>query len=270
MIDFDTHERSRWAGRATTFRDSFADLCAYPAAALLAAATVRAGDRVLDAGTGTGTVAALACDRDALVTAVDAEPGMVELTRARLPAARVLPATLPRLPFGDGEFDAAVANFVLNHVGDPAATLGELRRVVRPGGRIAVTVWPNPAPPAQHTWTLIFDEAGVERPAGLPRLAPDRDFPRTTAGLSALLTRAGLTDVTSETIAWDHRTDAEAWWNGTAGGLATAGLVLAAQDPATVARVRAVFDRQMAAYRQPDGLLALPTAALLAAATVSG
>jgi ubiquinone/menaquinone biosynthesis C-methylase UbiE len=42
---------------------------------------------------------------------------------------------------------AAVANIVPNHVGDPAAGLAELRRVVRPGVRVAVTLWPTPQPP---------------------------------------------------------------------------------------------------------------------------
>ncbi len=49
------------------------------------------------------------------------------------------------LPFGEGSFDAVTANFVLNHVGDPAATLTEMRRVLRPGGRL---------PPAGRTLAL--------------------------------------------------------------------------------------------------------------------
>ncbi|MCM0674286.1 SAM-dependent methyltransferase, partial [Micromonospora phytophila] len=60
---FDAHERRRWAGRASAYARSFARLCAHPTAALLDAAQVRAGARVLDAGTGPGTVAALASQR---------------------------------------------------------------------------------------------------------------------------------------------------------------------------------------------------------------
>jgi len=268
MTAFDDHERSQWAGRAAAYRDSFAALCAHPAEALLDAADVKAGDRVLDVGTGTGTVAALACDRGGRVVAVDAEPSMLELTRRRLPDVEVRRATLPRLPFPDGAFDAAVANFVINHVGDPAAAVGELRRVVRPGGRVAVTIWPYPPPPAQQLWATIFDAAGVERPADLPRLTPDRDFARTCDGLSGLLRRAGLSRVRCGTIAWIHRTDPESWWTGPAAGIGSPGLVMQRQDARTLDRIRQHYDRLTSAYRDAGGHLALPAAALLAAAAV--
>ncbi|GIE89764.1 class I SAM-dependent methyltransferase [Actinoplanes regularis] len=266
---FDEYERSRWAGRATAYQGSFAALCAYPAGALLDAAEVKVGDRLLDVGTGTGTVAALACARGAGVVAVDAEPSMLELARRRVPAAEVQHAELPRLPFAEDSFDAAVANFVINHVGDPMAAIRELRRVVRPGGRIAVTIWPYPAPPAQQLWTTIFDAAGAERPTDLPRVAPDRDFPRTSDGLSNLLRQAGLADVGCDTITWNHRTDPESWWNGPANGIGSFGLVMQRQTADTIDRVRVQYELHTAAYRDADGRLALPTAALLASASVS-
>ncbi|MEU8816825.1 class I SAM-dependent methyltransferase [Actinoplanes sp. NPDC048796] len=262
--DFDLHERAQWAGRATAYQGSFAALCAHPAGALLDAAGVEAGVRVLDAGTGTGTVAALAWARGAHVVAVDAEPSMLELTSRRVPAAEVHRAVLPELPFPDGSFDAAVANFVVNHVGDPTAAIRELRRVVRPGGRVAVTIWPYPAPPAQRLWSTVFDAAGVDRPAGLPRLAPDKDFPRTEDGLATLLRRSGLAGVTSETITWTHRTDPESWWSGPANGLSAPGQVMRRQDTATLAHIRQSYDEHTAAFLDDDGRLALPTAALLA------
>ncbi|GIF39053.1 class I SAM-dependent methyltransferase [Actinoplanes xinjiangensis] len=266
---FDEYERVQWAGRATAFAGSYAALCAHPAGALLDAARTGAGDRVLDVGTGIGTVAALACSRGARVTAVDAEPSMVEMARRRVPGAEVRRATLPRLPFADGAFDVAVANFVINHVGDPVAAVRELRRVVRPGGHVAVTIWPYPPPPAQRLWGTIFDAAGVERPADLPRVAPDRDFPRTADGLTALLGRAGLTDAGCETVVWNHRTDPASWWAGPASGIGAHGAVMQRQDAATVDRIRIEYDRHTAAHRGADGLLSLSTAALLASAVVT-
>jgi SAM-dependent methyltransferase len=266
---FDEHERSRWAGRATAYQDSFAALCAHPAGALLDAAAVKARDRLLDVGTGTGTVAALAWSRGAKVVAVDAEPSMLELAHSRVPAVEFHHAALPQLPFTDDSFDAAVANFVINHVGDPMAAIRELQRVVRPGGRIAATIWPYPSPPAQQLWTTIFDAAGVDRPTDLPRLAPDKDFPRTNDGLSNLFRHAGLTDVGCDSIAWSHHTDPDSWWNGPANGIGTPGLVMQSQDPSTINRIRTQYDQHTAAYRDADGQLALPTAALLAFGSVT-
>ncbi|MFU8871466.1 class I SAM-dependent methyltransferase [Micromonospora sp. SL4-19] len=267
-IDFDEHERSRWAGRATAYERSFGRLCAYPAEALLDAAAVGAGRRVIDVGTGPGTVAAAALARGAEVVAVDAEASMRDAARRNAPGAQVREGVLPHLPFPAGGFDAAVANFVLNHVGDPAAGLAELCRVVRPGGRVAVTVWPVPQPPLQRLWGEAVAAAGVAAPADLPRLAPERDFPRTEAGLSGLLAAAGLADVRCATLGWAHRTDPESWWAGPAHGVATIGLLLERQPAAARERVRQEYDRLSARYRDTDGNLALPTAALLASGRV--
>ena len=280
-VGFDARERAMWAGRAGAYLGSFAGLCAYPAGALLDAAEVGAGCRVLDVGTGPGTVAALAWERGAVVVAVDAEPSMVEAARRRVPGMPVWEATLPGLPFEGGSFDVAVANFVVNHVGDPAAAVGELRRVVRPGGRGAVTIWPQPAPPLQRMWGEVLEAASAAGGAGggAPAATPDmarvrvdagRDFARTVDGLAALRAGAGLGDVRCETVAWTHRVGVDDWWSGPANGLGALGMALDGQPAAVVGRVRRAYDQVSAAYLGPDGRLALPTAALLAAGTVTG
>ncbi|SCG42667.1 class I SAM-dependent methyltransferase [Micromonospora humi] len=267
-VDFDAHERSRWTGRARAYRRSFGRLCAYPTGALLDAAAVRAGRRVIDVGTGPGTVAAAALARGARVVAVDAEPGMLAAARRTATGAGLVGGALPRLPFPDARFDAAVANFVLNHVGDPAAALAELRRLVRPGGRVAVTLWPFPHPPLQRLWREAIDAADVVPPTDLPRLAPERDFPRTEEGVTGLLSAAGLSDAGCATVSWTHRADPADWWAGPAAGIGAVGLVVQRQAPAVRARIRQEYDRLTAGCRTTDGMLALPTAALLGAATV--
>ena len=136
---FDTAERAMWAGRADAYAASFARLCAYPVPDLLDAAQVVAGTYVLDAGTGTGTDALAALARGARVRAVDADAGMVAAARAAGVDASI--AVLPELPFPDGEFDVVLGNFVVNHVGRPRAALAELRRVLKPGGRLAVVTF---------------------------------------------------------------------------------------------------------------------------------
>jgi len=261
---FDQHERRQWRDRASAYAESFAHLCGHTATALLDAAAVGPRVGVLDVGTGTGTVAALAGARGASVTAVDAEASMVAYAREAAPGVRVIEATLPDLPFDDHTFDAVVANFVLNHVGDPRTAVAELRRVARPGGRVAVTIWPYPQPPLQRLWAEAVDVPGLVRPARAVSLEPALDFPRTADGLSDLLAAAGLSDVTCETVDWEHVTDLDSWWSGPANGVASVGQLVTAQTPEVVDLIRARYVELASAYRRPDGLLALPTSALLA------
>ena len=95
--------------------------------------------RVLEVGCGWGELAEwIARDTGAEVVAVDLSPRMVELARERGVDARV--ADVQQLPFADGEFDLVVAAWMLYHVPDLDRGIGELARVLRPGGRlVAVT-----------------------------------------------------------------------------------------------------------------------------------
>ncbi|MGA5820995.1 class I SAM-dependent methyltransferase [Kitasatospora sp. NPDC094028] len=250
-----------WAGAARAYAGSFAGLCGGTTGALLDAAEVGEGTRVLDVGTGPGTVAAAALARGARVVAVDAEPSMVALATANAPGAAVSHAVLPELPFPDDSFDAVVANFVVNHVEDPWAALAELRRVVRPGGRAAVTIWAETGNEAMSLFGDALDEAGVVRPVFAAR---PMNFPRTVDGLRGLLEEAGWAGVVGGELAWTHRADPEAWWSGPAGGVANIGLVVTGQTPETIARIKSVYDRLAGERVAEDGLLDLPAVALLA------
>ncbi len=100
------------------------------------------GRRVLDAGCGSGPLTAAMRDKGAVVTGIDASAGMVDLARQRLGEGadlRVADLAAP-LPFADGEFDVVVASLVLHYLEDWTGALGELRRVLKPGGRLMVSV----------------------------------------------------------------------------------------------------------------------------------
>jgi SAM-dependent methyltransferase len=101
-----------------------------------------AGRRILDAGCGSGPIAAALRDRGATVTGFDSSAGMLELARRRLgPGTDLHVADLARpLPFPDGAFDDVIAALVLHYLEDWTAPLAELRRVLRPGGRLIVAV----------------------------------------------------------------------------------------------------------------------------------
>src|SRR5262249_27014216 len=100
---------------------------------------------LLDVGTGPGFVASAAVARGATVTGVDVADAMVALATRRVPDATFRQGSAEALPFGDGEFDAVVGNFVRLHLGQPERAFQATRRVLRPGGRCAFTVWQEPA-----------------------------------------------------------------------------------------------------------------------------
>jgi ubiquinone/menaquinone biosynthesis C-methylase UbiE len=143
-MDFDSYARRLWAGRADAYEHGFARLTVHAVGALLDAARVGTGTRVLDVGTGPGVVAGAAVARGARVTAVDAEPSMAEAAARNVPGLDVRVAVLPDLPLPAAGFDAVTGNFVIHATGDPAAVLAQLRRVLRAGGRLALTCWSEP------------------------------------------------------------------------------------------------------------------------------
>jgi demethylmenaquinone methyltransferase/2-methoxy-6-polyprenyl-1,4-benzoquinol methylase len=97
------------------------------------------GDTVLDVATGTGAVAHEVLTRKGCkVVGLDQSPEMLAEARRRLPEnVTLVEGTAERLPFEEASFDALTFTYLLRYVSDPAATLRELARVVRPGGTIA-------------------------------------------------------------------------------------------------------------------------------------
>jgi len=100
-------------------------------------------DVVLDVAAGTGHVARSLAPKVRTVIAVDTtaamlEQGWIEAKRAALRNVVFMQADAAALPFMDGSFDVVVSRFALHHFEDPRLQIGEMKRVLRPGGRLAV------------------------------------------------------------------------------------------------------------------------------------
>jgi len=171
-----------------------------------------AGDRVLDLGCGGGRHAFEAHRRGAHVVAVDRSDAETPAVAALLAAMRLeteAPADALgtavrgdalRLPFADGAFDRVVAAEVLEHLPDDGAAMGELARVLRPGGTLAVTVprWF----PEQVCWALADDYHAPAVAGGHVRIYR-------AAQLAGRLERAGLAVVGSHHA---HALHTPYWW----------------------------------------------------------
>jgi SAM-dependent methyltransferase len=137
----DDENRATWARTAATYGTDFEALTGGAVPATLDAAGVGRGTTLLDVGTGPGTLVGSALQRGAEVCAVDLTEAMVAAARRRFPEADVRVANARELPFGDASFDAVTFGFCLHHMSEPDRALAEARRVLRPGGRVAFTLW---------------------------------------------------------------------------------------------------------------------------------
>ncbi|MEU6323443.1 class I SAM-dependent methyltransferase [Streptomyces sp. NPDC047009] len=135
--DYDTFAEAYSAENENNLLNAY-----YERPAMLALAGDVAGRRILDAGCGSGPLFAALRDRGAVVTGIDASAGMLALARRRLgedAALHVVDLGAP-LPFPDGAFDDVVASLVLHYLEDWGPTLAEIRRVLRPGGRLIASL----------------------------------------------------------------------------------------------------------------------------------
>ena len=105
------------------------------------AAATKAGQRVLDVACGTGVLARKAADQGGSVTGLDRNEGMLEMAKRMAPSIEWKTGRAEQLPFPDASFDAVVSQFGLMFFDDRAEALREMRRVLKPGGRLAVAVW---------------------------------------------------------------------------------------------------------------------------------
>jgi demethylmenaquinone methyltransferase/2-methoxy-6-polyprenyl-1,4-benzoquinol methylase len=128
------------------------------------------GHRVLDVATGTGAVAAeLIRQKRCSVVGLDQSSEMLAVARRRVPGVELVEASAERLPFPDGSFDALTFTYLLRYVDDPASTLRELARVVRPGGSIAGLEFAVPRGVWHPLWRAYV---GVGLPAAGRVVAP--------------------------------------------------------------------------------------------------
>jgi demethylmenaquinone methyltransferase / 2-methoxy-6-polyprenyl-1,4-benzoquinol methylase len=169
---------------------------------LAATAVVRPGDLVLDAACGTGDLAL--ADRRAgaaKVTGVDFSQRMLERARRKAPSLDWVEGDLLAMPFEDGMFDAATVGFGVRNVADLEGALAELRRVLRPGGRLAILEITRPRGILRPFFALWFDRVVPALGRLLPGGAAYSYLPASVARfpgaeeLAGLMERAGFARV---------------------------------------------------------------------------
>jgi demethylmenaquinone methyltransferase/2-methoxy-6-polyprenyl-1,4-benzoquinol methylase len=124
---------------------------------IAAEAVVRPGDRVLDGCCGTGDLALAARKAGGKVTGLDFSTAMLERARRKAPSISWVEGDLLALPFEDASFEAATVGFGVRNVSDLERALAELRRVLAPGGKLAILEITTPRGPLAPFYRVWFD-----------------------------------------------------------------------------------------------------------------
>lgn len=135
-------------------------------------AGIVAGETVLDIGTGTGVLALTAARRGAAVTGLDLTPELIEQARenaaiARMPDIVWTLGDAEDLPYPDASFDVVVSQFGHMFAPRPDVAIAQMRRVLKPGGRIALATWPP-----EHFVGRMFAFVARHSPPPPPGAAP--------------------------------------------------------------------------------------------------
>lgn len=259
---FHDFEQVGWQRAAAHYADMFGALTAQAAEALLDAAAVTAGTRVLDVATGPGYVAAAAARRGARVVGIDFATAMVADARSRYPELEFREGDAEALAEPDASFDAVVMSFGLLHLERPEAAIAEAHRVLVPGGRAAFTVW---ASPAAVGFTIVLDaiKAHGRMDVGLPEGPPFFRF-SDDGECRRALAAAGFSgvDVTTVPLVWHLQSQEQLFEALLHGGVRTSA-ILRAQTPEALEAIRRDVVAAATTYRAGD-TFALPMPIVLA------
>ena len=203
------------------------------------------GRSLLDAGCGSGLALRIAAAAGARVSGLDASAALLEVARERVPDADLRVGDLADLPYADATFDVVTAFNAIQYADDPRGAAAELARVARPGGRVAIGVWGDPA---RCQTEAVFAAVRAVAP---PPPGSARPLGVSTPGVvEGLLDDAGLTVTTVGEVDCPFTyPDLETGWR----GQRTAGPLVRAVEVAGEAAVRTAFDAAHEPHRRPDG-----------------
>jgi SAM-dependent methyltransferase len=255
-------EHTGWQRAASSYGDSFAHATEPYMAPLLDAAEISQGQRVLDVACGPGHLAATATARGAFAHGLDFSAAMVGVARGLHPEIVVTEGDAEDMPYPDGTFDAVVSSFGIHHVPRPQQALAECRRVLKPGGRIAFTVWAAPA--ENIAWSLVFDAVARHGDRSAAQTPPPGGVLNETDQCARALEAAGFADRSAEIVRAEWRLrDGRALLAALAAGTVRMAALIGAQQPSALAAMAVDIDCHAARFRRGEDL-AIPIAAVLA------
>jgi SAM-dependent methyltransferase len=225
-----------WSEAADTWAELWEPVSAPARAAIIRAARIEPGTRVLDVGCGPGAFIADLHDLGAIAAGIDPAHRMIELAQRRTPSADIRVGEAERLPWESAFFDVVTAINALQFADDTLDALAEFARVVVPGGSIAIANW---AEGSRNDLDVIERAVAAAEDSEVPT---DDDL-RLEGGLADMLGEAGFTVTESDLVETP-------WLLPDRAALVRA---ILGQDSATVERLADVVTQAASPFRTDDG-----------------
>lgn len=265
---FSAFELAGWETNIRGYDRAFGAVARQTVRPMLDAAQVKEGTRVLDVCCGPGMLSAGALERGAEVVGLDFSEQALKLASSLVPTGRFEQGDAQALPFPSASFDAVVCGYGVMHLPDPGVALSEMQRVLRPGGRAALSVWDT----AGAGFTLVYEAVRAQGniDVALPH-GPDFFQFGSPERMKAALAETGFTAVDAYVFDQDWPVaDAGDYIESILTGTVRARAVLAAQMSATERGVRSYIENYLIRFRAPDGRLIVPMPAVVGIGTRAG
>jgi SAM-dependent methyltransferase len=263
---FHEFEQRGWRAAAAAYQSVFARLTVQAAPALLDAAGVKKGTRLLDLASGPGDLAAQAHARGARVIGGDFATTMLAIARERHPEVEFREADAEALTFDDASFDAVTMSFLVGHLARPETAFAEAHRVLAARGRIAFSWWQPPG--RAVAFELMFDavRAHGSMDVGIPAGPPFDRFSEPQACVE-LLRGAGFAEPRVEPcdMTWIVASGDELFDVYLNGSVRSSAL-LRGQTPEALREIRTAVVASIEALGAQDGKISVPMPCWVASA----
>lgn len=256
-----------WNARAQAYNDFTGQVTTQAIPTLLAMAETAPWKQVLDLCCGTGRAAGAAVALGAFAEGIDVSAAMVDAAREAFPNAAFDVGDAESIPREDDKYDAVICSFGLMHVGNPEAMFSEIARVLKPGGRVALSHWIGP--PESPLFRIVFGTMQQMADMSVVPLSPPPFALSSEEAMREALEQAGFENVSAHRLPLAFIAPAGKFAEHFRNFAARAAVILDQQTDSVLEKIYASWNTKLEEYLV-DGRYRVPMPALAVSAVRRG